>query len=90
MPLIVMLHGCTQTPEDFAAGTGMNALAEEFGCLIAYPAQPSGANAQKCWNWYRPEDQARDQGEPALIAALTRAIWREYKADPAAGGAAAW
>ena len=97
MPLIVMLHGCTQTPEDFAAGTGMNALAEEFGCLIAYPAQPSGANAQKCWNWYRPEDQARDRGEPALIAGLTRAIWRDYNADPArtyiaglsAGGAAA-
>jgi poly(hydroxyalkanoate) depolymerase family esterase len=97
MPLIIMLHGCTQTPEDFAAGTGMNALAEEFGCLVAYPAQPSGANAQKCWNWYRPEDQARDQGEPALIAGLTRAIWRDHNADPArtyiaglsAGGAAA-
>lgn len=97
MPLVVMLHGCTQTPEDFAAGTGMNALAEEFGCLIVYPAQPSGANAQKCWNWYRPEDQARDRGEPALIAGLTRAIWRDHNADPArtyiaglsAGGAAA-
>lgn len=97
MPLIVMLHGCTQTPEDFAAGTGMNALAEEFGCLIAYPAQPSGANAQKCWNWYRPEDQARDRGEPALIAGLIRAIWCNHYADPArtyiaglsAGGAAA-
>ena len=97
MPLIVMLHGCTQTPADFAAGTGMNALAEEFSCLIAYPAQPSGANAQKCWNWYRPEDQARDRGEPALIAGLTRAIWRDHSADPArtyiaglsAGGAAA-
>lgn len=97
MPLIVMLHGCTQTPEDFAIGTGMNAVAEEFGCLIAYPAQPSGANAQKCWNWYRPEDQARDRGEPAVIAGLTRAIWRDQNADPArtyiaglsAGGAAA-
>jgi len=92
-----MLHGCTQSPEDFAAGTGMNALAEEFGCMIAYPAQPSGANAQKCWNWYRPEDQARDRGEPALIAGVTRAIWRNHNADPArtyvaglsAGGAAA-
>ena len=97
LPLIVMLHGCTQTPEDFALGTGMNALAEEFGCLIAYPAQPSGANAQKCWNWYRPEDQVRDRGEPALIAGLTRAIWRDHNAYPArtyiaglsAGGAAA-
>ena len=97
MPLIVMLHGCTQSPEDFALGTGMNELAEEFGCLIAYPAQPSGANMQKCWNWFRPEDQARGQGEPALIAGLTGDILRDYPADPArvyvaglsAGGAAA-
>jgi poly(hydroxyalkanoate) depolymerase family esterase len=97
MPLIVMLHGCTQTPEDFAAGTAMNSLAEEFGCMAAYPAQPSGANMQKCWNWYRPEDQGRDRGEPALIAGLTRDIQRDYPADPArtyvaglsAGGAAA-
>ena len=97
MPLIVMLHGCTQSPEDFALGTGMNALAEEFGCLIAYPAQTSGDNAQKCWNWFRPEDQGRSRGEPALIAALTRDVQRMYPADPSrtyvaglsAGGAAA-
>jgi poly(hydroxyalkanoate) depolymerase family esterase len=97
MPLIVMLHGCTQTPEDFAMGTGMNDLAEEFGCLIAYPAQPSGANMQKCWNWFRPEDQTRGCGEPALIAGLTRDILRHHPADPervyitglSAGGAAA-
>jgi len=97
MPLIVMLHGCTQTPEDFALGTGMNALAEEFGCIIAYPEQASGANAQKCWNWFRPEDQGRDRGEPALIAGMTRDIQAAYPADPtrtyiaglSAGGAAA-
>ncbi len=97
LPLIVMLHGCTQSPEDFAIGTGMNALAEEFGCLIAYPAQPTGANAQKCWNWFRPEDQARGGGEPALIAGLVRDIQSAHPTDPArtyiaglsAGGAAA-
>ena len=97
MPLIVMLHGCTQNAEDFAAGPGMNALAEEFGLLIAYPTQPSGANAQKCWNWYRPEDQARDRGEPAVIAGIAQDIQRDHGADRArtyvaglsAGGAAA-
>ncbi len=97
MPLIVMLHGCTQSPEDFAIGTGMNGLAEQFGCLIAWPAQPQGANVQKCWNWFRPEDQARDRGEPALIAGIVGDILRAYPADPArvyvaglsAGGAAA-
>ena len=97
MPLIVMLHGCTQSPEDFAIGTGMNALAEEFGCLIAYPAQPSGANAQKCWNWFRPEDQGRGRGEPAVIAGIVADILRDHPADAdrvyvaglSAGGAAA-
>ena len=97
MPLIVMLHGCTQSPEDFAVGTGMNVLAEKFGCVVAWPAQPQGANAQKCWNWFRPEDQGRDRGEPALFAGIVRDVLRAYPADPgrvyvaglSAGGAAA-
>jgi poly(hydroxyalkanoate) depolymerase family esterase len=82
LPLVVMLHGCTQSPDDFAAGTGMNALAEAEGFLVAYPAQSGRANGQRCWNWFQPVDQGRESGEAGIIAGLTRAIIAEHRVDP--------
>ena len=81
LPLIVMLHGCTQNPDDFAAGTGMNMLAEEQPCLVLYPAQSATANHSGCWNWFKPADQQREGGEPAIIAGMTRQIIQEYHVD---------
>lgn len=97
LPLLVMLHGCTQTAADFAAGTEMNRLADELGFLVLYPEQSTSANLVRCWNWFRPENQRRGSGEAATIAGMTREIIATCKANPArvyiagisAGGAAA-
>ncbi len=83
LPLVVLLHGCKQNAADFALGTAMNAHAETRQCLVLYPEQLARANPLRCWNWFDTAHQVRDQGEPALIAALTRHVLGTHRADPA-------
>lgn len=97
VPLFVMLHGCTQTAEDFAAGTQMNLLAEEYSFIVVYPQQTNNYNQGLCWNWFTPPNQSRNSGEPAAIAGIvqtitqTTSLWtidarRIYIAGLSAGG----
>lgn len=82
LPLVVMLHGCTQSPDDFAAGTEMNAIANSQGFYVLYPAQSQRANPQRCWSWFKHSHQARGRGEPALLADMTREIMAAYAVNP--------
>lgn len=73
-----MLHGCTQNPDDFAAGTRMNRIADENDCFVLYPKQSKAANSSLCWNWFNAVDQRRDHGEPSIIADMTRQVVETY------------
>jgi poly(hydroxyalkanoate) depolymerase family esterase len=83
LPMVVMLHGCTQHPDDFAAGTRMNEAARERGFIVLYPAQSREANPQACWNWFKHSHQVRGRGEAALLAGMTRELAARHGADPA-------
>jgi poly(hydroxyalkanoate) depolymerase family esterase len=81
LPLVMMLHGCTQSPDDFATGTHMNSLAERQGFLVVYPEQPASANLYKCWNWFDPAHQTRDGGEPSLLALIVKQVSASHRVD---------
>ncbi len=96
-PMVVMLHGAGQDPHDFATGTAMNAAAERHGFVVLYPCQSARDNAHQCWNWFHPDHQSREGGEPDRITSLVRRVAgdldvdtdRIYVAGLSAGGAMA-
>src|SRR5258708_34722685 len=74
VPLVVMLHGCTQTAQEYAAGTQMNMLADQYNFIVVYPQQENAYNQYLCWNWFDSTNQSRGNGEPAIIARIIQAI----------------
>ncbi len=82
LPLVVMLHGCTQNPDDFAAGTAMNNAALAQGFFVLYPAQSQQMNPQRCWNWFKHNHQSRGRGEPGLLAGMTHVVMARHAIDP--------
>jgi poly(hydroxyalkanoate) depolymerase family esterase len=81
-PLLVMLHGCNQSAVDFAAGTGMSRLAVRMGWIVVYVEQSAAAHPNRCWNWFKAAHQERDEGEPSLIAGITREVIARHRGDP--------
>lgn len=81
-PLVVMMHAPFQSAEDFAVGTRMNAMADEFGFIVAYPVQSTSSNPNGAWNWFKPEHQRRGGGEPAIIAGIASEIIATHAVDP--------
>lgn len=80
-PLVVALHGCTQDPDNFAAGTRFNTLANQYNFIVLYPQQTSSNNSLSCWNWFDPTHQARGQGEPGIIAGMVNMVKSNYTVD---------
>jgi poly(hydroxyalkanoate) depolymerase family esterase len=80
-PLLVLVHGCRQTPEEFAAGSRIATFADDQGWLVLLPRQTRHANSWGCWNWFDRRTVA-GKGESAIVAAQVRAVRRLYGAHP--------
>ena len=79
-PLVVMLHGCKQTPTDFAASTRMNQLAERKGFAVLYPQQSAASDSNRCWHWYKRATQ-QGQGDVMLIAQMIKQVQSKHRLD---------
>lgn len=80
-PLVVVLHGCTQTAAAYDAGSGWSTLAEELGFALLFPEQQASNNPNLCFNWFNPSDAARGEGEAQSIATMIEAMIATHRLD---------
>ncbi len=69
-PLVVALHGCTQTADEYDHGTGWSLLADKLAFAVIYPQQQPTNNPRNCFSWFLPNDTARGQGEAHSISEM--------------------
>ncbi len=81
LPMMVMLHGCSQGAETLAGDTGMNLIAEKYGFVVVYPEQSLQANPSVCWNWFDPESQRRGGGELAIVIGIMQTVAQSIAID---------
>ena len=84
-PVLLLLHGCTQTPAEFADATRFTSVADRNGLLLVLPHQEGRHHPQRCWRWYEARHQHRGSGEPALLAGIVAQVLAEperWRADP--------
>ena len=79
--LVVVLHGCGQSAAGYDLGAGWSTLAKHYGFVLLMPEQQPANNANGCFNWFNPEDTARDSGEACSIRQMIARMVREHKID---------
>ena len=77
-PLVIALHGCWQTPEDFVTTARLAEAADRRGLLVVVPAQGRRDNPSRCWNWFLHDEPARGRGEIGQILAVVADVRRHY------------
>jgi poly(hydroxyalkanoate) depolymerase family esterase len=82
LPVVVNLHGCTETAADSARRSHFNQVADRLGFIVVYPQQVEAANGALCWNWFLDEHLHRGGGEPSIIAGITTTAVKKWQADP--------
>jgi poly(hydroxyalkanoate) depolymerase family esterase len=81
-PLVVVLHGCTQTASGYDRSAGWSSAAEEHGFALLFPEQQRANNPNLCFNWFSPEDASRQRGEALSIRQMVQAMQARHTTDP--------
>jgi len=79
-PVLVLCHGCRQSPEEIAAGTRIAEFADADGWLVLLPRQKQSANAWNCWNWFDART-AHGEGECAIVLAQVDDVVKRWRGD---------